>query len=366
MSAPALAAPEMEEKIASLIPLGRVGKPEEIAAPIVFLCTPLAGFITGEVFNVNGGAVLVGYARCGNLHEDERAMTRLLLVLLLSCACGFAQNNSVPAAIASPDAPPQPDSPPQSAAHATAATSATPEPTSQKARQLLDDMVTALGGQAWLTYRTVEQQGRSYSFFQGRPSSAGTLFWRFYEYPDKERRELTKQRDVVYIYNGEKGYEKTFKGTAADEDKDVQEVLRRRRHSLEVWLREWIKDPKTVLFYDGQSVADQQMVDVVTILNRDNDQLSIGIDIHTHLPINKRFAWRDSDKYKVEDETIYGNYRNVQGIQTPFTVTYKRDGEINGQSFLSHAAYNNAFAPGFFDAEVTYNPETYNPKAKRP
>jgi 3-oxoacyl-[acyl-carrier protein] reductase len=60
MSAPVLATTEMEEKITSLIPLGRVGKPEEIAAPIVFLCTPLAGFITGEVFNVNGGAVLAG------------------------------------------------------------------------------------------------------------------------------------------------------------------------------------------------------------------------------------------------------------------------------------------------------------------
>ena len=32
----------------------------EIAAPILFLCTAYAGFITGEVFNVNGGAVLVG------------------------------------------------------------------------------------------------------------------------------------------------------------------------------------------------------------------------------------------------------------------------------------------------------------------
>jgi 3-oxoacyl-[acyl-carrier protein] reductase len=60
MSAPVMAQPEMQEKITSLIPLGRIAKPEEIAAPIVFLCTPLAGFITGEVFNVNGGAVLVG------------------------------------------------------------------------------------------------------------------------------------------------------------------------------------------------------------------------------------------------------------------------------------------------------------------
>ena len=32
----------------------------EIAGPVLFLCTPLAGFISGEVLNVNGGAVLVG------------------------------------------------------------------------------------------------------------------------------------------------------------------------------------------------------------------------------------------------------------------------------------------------------------------
>ena len=42
------------------IPLGRVGKPEEIAGPVLFLCTEHASFITGEIFNVNGGAVLVG------------------------------------------------------------------------------------------------------------------------------------------------------------------------------------------------------------------------------------------------------------------------------------------------------------------
>jgi 3-oxoacyl-[acyl-carrier protein] reductase len=40
--------------------MGRVGTPEEIAFPILFLCTEQAGFVTGEVFNVNGGAVLAG------------------------------------------------------------------------------------------------------------------------------------------------------------------------------------------------------------------------------------------------------------------------------------------------------------------
>jgi 3-oxoacyl-[acyl-carrier protein] reductase len=60
MSAAALNDPKSRAAIFATIPLGRVAQPEEIAAPILFLCTPHAGFITGEVFNVNGGAVLVG------------------------------------------------------------------------------------------------------------------------------------------------------------------------------------------------------------------------------------------------------------------------------------------------------------------
>src|SRR5580692_10210656 len=60
MSEPAIANPATREKIFATIPVGRVGTPEEIAAPVLFLCTAYAGFITGEVLNVNGGAVLVG------------------------------------------------------------------------------------------------------------------------------------------------------------------------------------------------------------------------------------------------------------------------------------------------------------------
>ncbi len=60
MSEPALNDPRTRDKIFATIPLGRVGTPEQVAAPILFLCTEHAGFITGEVFNVNGGAVLAG------------------------------------------------------------------------------------------------------------------------------------------------------------------------------------------------------------------------------------------------------------------------------------------------------------------
>jgi len=295
---------------------------------------------------------------------DKKIMKNVLTVLLL-CAALAAQNNAAQNNVAPNNAAQN------NAAQNNPASSSAPPATANansaaKARQLIDQMITALGGQAWLTYKNISQQGRTYSFFHGKPSSAGTLYYRFYEYPDKERRELTKQRDVICIYSGDKGYEKTYKGTAPDEDKNVQEVIRRRRHSLEVVLRQWLNDPKTVVFYDGPAVADQQLVDLVTLLDKDNDQLTIGIDINSHLPISKRFTWRDPDKYKVEDETIYGNYRKVQGIETPYTITNKRDGEILSQVFLNHIEYNTAFAPGFFDATVNYDPGTYNPRAKKP
>jgi len=60
MIAPVLARPDAPQRVAAKIPLGRPARPEEIAAPILFLCSPMASFITGEVLNVNGGAVMCG------------------------------------------------------------------------------------------------------------------------------------------------------------------------------------------------------------------------------------------------------------------------------------------------------------------
>jgi 3-oxoacyl-[acyl-carrier protein] reductase len=48
------------QAIEKTIPLGRVGSAEDIAGPIVFLCSSLARHITGEILNVNGGSVLCG------------------------------------------------------------------------------------------------------------------------------------------------------------------------------------------------------------------------------------------------------------------------------------------------------------------
>lgn len=59
MSAGVLVGSE-RERVTRSIPIGRIATADDVAGPIVFLCSQLARHITGEVVNVNGGAVLPG------------------------------------------------------------------------------------------------------------------------------------------------------------------------------------------------------------------------------------------------------------------------------------------------------------------
>ena len=60
MLRPVLATKAGAKFATTAIPLGRVGTAAEIAGPILFLASDLATFVTGEVLNINGGAVLCG------------------------------------------------------------------------------------------------------------------------------------------------------------------------------------------------------------------------------------------------------------------------------------------------------------------
>lgn len=60
MSRSSLSKLDVREQIIGTIPLGRVGRPDEFAGAVLFLASELSTFVTGEILNVNGGAVLAG------------------------------------------------------------------------------------------------------------------------------------------------------------------------------------------------------------------------------------------------------------------------------------------------------------------
>lgn len=254
----------------------------------------------------------------------------------------------------------------QDAAPATSPAQAAPvdQENARKAKELLEQMVQALGGQAYLQAQDMSQEGRSYSFHLGQPNSVGVLFWRFYKYPDKERIEFTKKRDVAYVYSGDKGYEITYKGTAAAEAKDMEDYLRRRQYALDWVLRKWLHEPGIALFYDGPTVAEQKQAQQVTIMNSRNQAVILYIDAGNHLPIKKSFSWRDpTDKQRNVEDEVYDNFRPVQGIMTPYSITRYYNGEMTAQRFLNKVSFNKGLSDALFSAAITYDP--HQPPVKR-
>jgi hypothetical protein len=223
----------------------------------------------------------------------------------------------------------------------------------RKARAVLDQTIRALGGQAYLNLQDISQEGRTYSFYHGRANSLGIVFWRFYKFPDKDRIELTKKRDVIYVYNGDRGYEITYKGTRAEDPKDLTDYLRRRHFALDWVLRKWLSEPGVALFYEGQTVTQGKSVEQVTIMNAHNEGVTIFLDTADHLPVKKTFTWRDlTDKERNVEGEVYDNYREVQGIMTPFTVTRFYNGDMSNQRFTTAVSYNQGLSDSQFQAEV--------------
>src|SRR5512142_3004987 len=210
------------------------------------------------------------------------------------------------------------------------------EPGVQKAVRLLDQMVQALGGPAWMGLRDLEQEGRTYSFYHGESTGAGAPFWRFWKWPDKERIELTKQRDWIIIYTGDQGSEVTFKGVEPVEKVTLEDYLRRRHYSLESVLRDWLRQPGVAIFYEGHGVAERKPAEQVSILNAQNESLTIWIDGNSHFPLKKSFTWRDpKTRDRTEEAEGYDNYRPTQGVQMPLSVTRYKNGEAVNQRFIT-------------------------------
>jgi hypothetical protein len=226
-----------------------------------------------------------------------------------------------------------------------------------KAKDIINQAIKALGGETFLSIRDREQQGRGYSFHHGRPNGGGSVFWSFSEFPDKERVEITKERDIAELYIGNKGFEITYKGPRPIEQKDLDDYLRRRRFSLDTVLRKWVNDPGVVLLFEGNAIAAQHPALQVTLINSQNESVTLYFDADTHLPVKKSFDWRDPvDRQKNLEEEVYENYRAVSGIMAPFNVTRYFNGDMVSQRFLNSVTINQGLDPAMFDPNSGYNP----------
>ena len=223
----------------------------------------------------------------------------------------------------------------------------------KQARAALDAMVQALGGPAWLTMKNQMRQGHIAAFYHGKPSGGTIDFWEFHQWPDHDRYEYTKHRDVLGFYIGREGWEVTYRGKKALPQEQVDDFLRRRDHSIETVIKSWLPDPKTILVYEGQRLAERHLAEQVTLISAENEAVTILMDTQTHLPLRRTFQWRDPVyKDKNLDAEEYDDYHLVDGFQTPFNVTRFLNEDMTRQQFLDHASYNQPLAADFWSVDA--------------
>jgi hypothetical protein len=236
-----------------------------------------------------------------------------------------------------------------------------------RGRQLIDQMIAALGGEMWLNRATIQLDGRTSSFFHGEPNPSIT------EYHEQRRLALNgqpeadrigfltergmiepgKKIDVVQIWTAGNGTEITFKGQIALPKEQVEDYYRRRAHSIEEVVHNWLKAPGVMVVSEGTVMVVRRLADRVTVLSADNDAVTLDLDATTHLPLRRTFRWRNPQfkDYDEESET-YDDYHTIQGLPTPLTITRYHNGEMSNQRFLTRVVYNLPLAPSLFDPAV--------------
>jgi hypothetical protein len=237
-------------------------------------------------------------------------------------------------------------------------------------RQLLAQMVTALGGEAWRGRRNWRSTGNFGIFYKGKPNDVALKFEEFHQTEPNATRFVVITRmqrnlvallgipagkdnaDIVQLLTGENVYEITYRGKEELPKDIVTERLRQNAHSLDAVMG-WLKDPATGVFFEGSATVARRPAERVSITNAANDTVTFEIDGSTHLPVSREFQYRDAVFKDIDiDREEYDNYQLRDGVMTPFTVTRYRNGDMVGQRFLTDIHYNLALDPNLFNPEV--------------
>ena len=237
----------------------------------------------------------------------------------------------------------------------------------QRGRKLLDQMLEALGGDAWLNRKNVKELGHLARFFRGEPTGIVVDFTATRQFASGDRPDAQrigyitdksmilpgKKIDIVQIWANNTGHEVTYKGNATLPQEQIDDYYRRQDHSIESIYRIWLKAPGVMVVAEGSTMVERRLTERVSILSANNDAVTLDIDASTHLPRRRTFETRNP-KFKDIDEDAeeYDDYHTIQGLPTAFTITRYHNGDMASQTFYSKIEYDVELPPGTFDPNV--------------
>lgn len=202
-----------------------------------------------------------------------------------------------------------------------------------RARALLEAATRALGGEKYLTLKSLTGRGL-YSQFNEREQLQALLpFTLYIVYPDRERVEFGRGKDrFIQVTAGDRGwiYDGPARTLREQKEEEISRSLAARRRSVETILRELRRRPDVTLRYLGERELwfRQRGVGIellVPLSDGETDRLQLYLDPQTYLPV--KLAYGD------EEERFY-LYQDFDGIKIPLRIDrYKGDVQVSRVSF---------------------------------
>ncbi len=228
-----------------------------------------------------------------------------------------------------------------------AAQSASPAPmpasrVDPKAQALLDQTIQALGGQAFLNFKTMTTSGRSFSITDEETTGFVT-FDSQVEYPDKRRFAYGsgKKKPIVLINNGDQAWEVDRLGLTHQLPEQARRWKITNAYSLENLLRLRIREPGVLIQDAGSDFIENLATRVLDILFTNQVELRLYLNKANSLPVRVTYRVQNPQTREWDEYAdVYGDYRSFQGIQTPMHITRFLNDERVSETFRNTAKYD--------------------------
>ena len=252
-------------------------------------------------------------------------------------------------------------------AHAQAAETMMPEQSAAKAKQVLNQLISAMGGDAYLQTRETDCTGRLAQFEHNGDLSGYTNFRDYWHLPDKNRTEYEvkgakggflgvligmipfKGGTIIEMYSGDEGWTMDRSGVSEQTAVSIADFKEQTKRDMDNVLRFRLKEEGMLFRYGGMDLVDMKPVEWVELVDRDDRTFRLAVLQSSHLLARSIVVTRDeTTRERTEEVTSYGNY-HIQGqVMAPLQVERKRDGRRLFQAFFDSCSFDEHFPPDFF------------------
>ena len=241
---------------------------------------------------------------------------------------------------------------------ASAVFPASAQTSSEKAKQIIDQATTALGGERFLHMQSRVARGRIYAFFHDQLSGLdiATIYVEYLPQTRvkglalREREVLGKKQDYSYLFLENQGWDITFRGARPIEDEAWDRYLRTTQNDILYILKIRRNEPGMTFDYIGSDVYLSTHVEVVEITDAQDRTVRVSFDHNTMLPVHQSFSWLDPVTKEHNDETTdFDKWRDAGGVMWPFTVERERNGYKSYQMFASNVQVDQPVPPKTFE-----------------